>query len=153
MADDPKAAPAAATDVKTAAPQKASEPAPGAATDAPAQMTADEARAKLVKDGANMLPEEKATLQHIASGRDLPRASRPTQAMSPWGGGSSHQDLLVEFAGRPDEAMVEVSVPRLIRLVDAGRMLRLEPGVRAVPVHLVQPQMHPYLEANGVRTV
>lgn len=113
-------------------------------------LTADQARAQLVRDGANMQPAVKERLTRIASGMDPPQTRQPA-VMSPFGTGHLLAALtpaqLLELD--PDGEMVSMVFPRAIKLqLQGGRMVQFGAGTNPVPKVL---ENHPYFVAHGVK--
>lgn len=112
-------------------------------------MTPDEARTRLVRDGANMLPALKEALARRAGGADKP-PDTPPRTLSPFGSQIA-MPLTPEQAIKldPDGLTVDMVFPRPVKLqMPGGDKIQFGIGRQPVPRFLSN---HPFLEANGVR--
>lgn len=114
-----------------------------------AMLTADAARVRLTRDGANMTMDVKRLLTERAASADPPRPRAPALA-TPFGG-TLNQPVPLEEAAR-GEPLVTCLFPRAVTLtIENNVRIVFGVGRQEVPVRFVIPAMHSYLVANGVK--
>lgn len=112
------------------------------------KLSPDQARARLIRDGANLTKDEKDTLTQIASGLDAPKP-RLSPAVSPFGNPGTAVLTGADIADGDD--LVWCNFPQPLRMTDRpGRVVYFPAGNNPVPKRFVEPVMLAYLRLNGV---
>lgn len=114
-----------------------------------ATLTADEARARLTRDGVNLNSTVRRLLTERAASSDPPRTAPPLQA-TPFGG--THNPSLSAEEAAQGEPMLPCLFPKPVMLtIENNRHITFGMGRQEVPQRFVEPVMHEYLVANGVK--
>jgi len=114
-----------------------------------AMLTADEARVRLTRDGANMTMDVKRLLTERAASASPPRPRAPAMA-TPFGG-TMNSPITLEEAARGEPVVTCLFTRAVMLTIEGNARIAFGVGRQEVPVRFVEPKMHSYLEACGVK--
>ena|SRR5580704_14892119 len=116
-----------------------------------ANLTADEARKRLMAEGKDLAPEQRKLLQDRAASNEPPRRERELPA-SPYGHNRAPELSPLDAAALEDDDLVMCLFPDNVTLTIKGhRRVKFGMGRQPVPRRFVEPIMDSYLHACGVR--